>query len=74
MTLRLAIWRNVPTRRCADVKARLQWDIWINGDPIKATVKDGKVTLAGTVGSAIAKSRALDDAWVNGVTSWTPPA
>ena len=53
----------------ADVKARLQWDIWINGGLINPVVKDGKVTLTGTIGSAISKSRAYDDAWVNGVTS-----
>jgi osmotically-inducible protein OsmY len=53
----------------ADVKARLQWDIWVNGDLISPAVKDGKVTLTGTIGSAISKSRAFDDAWVNGVTS-----
>ena len=53
----------------ADVKARLQWDIWINGGLISPVVKDGKVTLTGTIGSAISQSRALDDAWVNGVTS-----
>ena len=53
----------------ADIKARLQWDIWINGELIKPVVEDGKVTLTGTIGSAISKSRALDDAWVNGVTS-----
>jgi len=51
----------------ADVKSRLRWDIWINGDLVNATVKDGKVTLMGTVGSAISKSRASDDAWLNGV-------
>ena len=51
----------------ADVKARLQWDIWINGDMVNATVKDGRVTLTGTIGSAISKSRAIDDALVNGV-------
>jgi osmotically-inducible protein OsmY len=53
----------------ADVKARLQWDVWINGDQISSAVKDGKVTLTGTVGSALGKSRAFDDAWVNGVMS-----
>jgi osmotically-inducible protein OsmY len=53
----------------ADIKARLQWDIWINGDQIASTVKDGKVTLTGTIGSALGKSRAFDDAWVNGVVS-----
>jgi osmotically-inducible protein OsmY len=53
----------------ADVKARLQWDIWINGGLISPVVKGGKVTLTGTIGSVISKSRAFDDAWVNGVTS-----
>ena len=53
----------------ADVKTRLQWDIWINGSPVTSSVKNGKVTLTGTIGSAISQSRALDDAWVNGVTS-----
>jgi osmotically-inducible protein OsmY len=53
----------------ADVKARLQWDIWINGDMISSGVQDGKVTLTGTVGTALSKSRAFDDAWVNGVMS-----
>ena len=53
----------------ADVKARFQWDIWINGGQINPVVKDGKVTLTGTIGSAISEDRAVDDAWVNGVTS-----
>jgi len=52
-----------------DVKARLQWDIWLNGDRLQTRVKDGRVTLSGTVGSAISKSRAFEDAWVNGVSS-----
>src|SRR5664279_1254276 len=53
----------------ADVKSRLLWDIWINGDQIAAAVKDGKVTLTGTVGSVLSRSRAFDDAWVIGVIS-----
>ena len=53
----------------ADIKARLQWDIWVNGDMTNVDVRDGRVTLTGIVGSAIAKSRASDDAWVNGVLS-----
>jgi osmotically-inducible protein OsmY len=53
----------------ADVKSRLQWDIWLNGDSLNTTVANGKVTLTGTTGSAIAKDRAFDDAWVNGVMS-----
>ncbi len=53
----------------ADVKSRLQWDIWLNGDSLNTTVTNGKVTLTGITGSAIAKDRAFDDAWVNGVVS-----
>ena len=54
----------------ADIKARLQWDIWIDGGLITPVVKDGNVTLTGTVGSAISHSRAFDDtSWVNGVAS-----
>lgn len=53
----------------SDVKARLQWDIWINGDLVNPVAKDGKVTLTGTIGSAISKGRAFDDAWGNGVMS-----
>ena len=53
----------------ADINDRLQWDIWINGNLIFTVVSSGKVTLTGSVGSAIGKSRAYDDAWVSGVTS-----
>jgi osmotically-inducible protein OsmY len=52
----------------ADVKAALQWDIWLNGELIDVHVNGGKVWLTGTVGSAIGKSRAVADAWPNGVT------
>jgi osmotically-inducible protein OsmY len=50
-----------------DVKSRLAWDVLVEHDPITATVKDAQVTLAGTVGSAAEKSRAVSDAWVDGV-------
>ncbi|HUJ09539.1 MAG TPA: BON domain-containing protein [Verrucomicrobiae bacterium] len=53
----------------ADVKARLRWDVWLNNDSINAIVQDGKVTLTGTVGSVLEKSRATGDAWVDGVFS-----
>jgi osmotically-inducible protein OsmY len=61
--------KRTDTEIAADITARLQWDVWINGELIKPVVEDGKVTLTGTIGSAISKSRALDDAWVGGVTS-----
>jgi osmotically-inducible protein OsmY len=53
----------------ADVQARFQWDIWLNGDALNAAVKDGTVTVSGVIGSAIGKARAADDAWVSGVVS-----
>jgi osmotically-inducible protein OsmY len=52
-----------------DITARLQWDVWIDGDLIKPIVKDGAVQLTGVIGSAISRSRAIDDAWVAGVTA-----
>jgi osmotically-inducible protein OsmY len=52
-----------------DVEQLLKWDIWLNGNPIKAAVKDGKVSLTGTVGSAISAAQAFNDGWVAGVTS-----
>ncbi len=53
----------------ADVQARLQWDVWLNGDPITVAVSSGKVTLGGALGSAAARWLAFDDAWVNGVAA-----
>jgi osmotically-inducible protein OsmY len=52
-----------------DITHRLQWDIWLNGDVVHLAVTKGKVVLTGSAGSAVAKSRAFDDAWVNGVMS-----
>lgn len=51
----------------ADANARIHWDVWINGSRVTATATNGVVTLHGVVNSAIAKSRAYDDAWVDGV-------
>ena len=51
----------------ADIQAVLHWDIWVTGYPIQVGVEDGNVTLTGTVGSVVEKSRVTSDAWVNGV-------
>jgi osmotically-inducible protein OsmY len=61
--------KRTDTEIAADVKSRLQWDIWLKGDSINTAVAQGKVTLAGTTASTIAKDRAFEDAWVNGVLS-----
>lgn len=52
-----------------DLTLRLQWDLWLNGDVVHPSVTNGNVVLSGVVGSAVARSRAFDDAWVNGVMS-----
>jgi osmotically-inducible protein OsmY len=51
----------------AEVKARLEWDIWLNRDTIAVSVMAGKVTLSGDLGAASDKWLAFDDAWVTGV-------
>ncbi len=61
--------KRTDTEIAADVKSRFQWDIWLDGDLVKSAVQAGNVTLSGTVGSAVGKSRAHDDAWVAGVAS-----
>lgn len=50
-----------------DVKSRLAWDVLVEHDPVTVAVKDAEVTLSGSVGSAAEKSRAVRDAWVDGV-------
>jgi osmotically-inducible protein OsmY len=52
-----------------DIASRLEWDIWVNNGVIAAQVMKGRVKLKGVVGTARERSRAADDAWVNGVTS-----
>jgi osmotically-inducible protein OsmY len=61
--------RRTDAEIASDVQAALNWDIWLHDYPIRAAVKDGQVTLSGTVGSAIQKFRADVDAWVRGVES-----
>jgi len=51
----------------ADVRSRLQWDIWVHSPSLKVKVKNGKVILSGKVGSAAERSRAHRIAWVTGV-------
>jgi osmotically-inducible protein OsmY len=53
----------------ADVKRRLESDVWVDDALVTVAVNDGKVTLSGMVGSAAEKSRAYSDAWVAGVTA-----
>ena len=51
----------------ADVRRILEWDVWVNESFIDASVKDGKVTLTGSVASAAQKTRAKSLASVAGV-------
>jgi len=53
----------------AEVEKTLQWDTLVDDALIAVKVKDGEVTLMGTVGSAAEKTRAYLDACVHGVKS-----
>ncbi|HEX4337240.1 MAG TPA: BON domain-containing protein [Polyangiaceae bacterium] len=55
-----------------DIRSRLSWDSLVENDPVGVYAKDGKVTLSGTIGSAAEESRAIVDAWVDGVVSVDP--
>ncbi|MBI3976939.1 MAG: BON domain-containing protein [Chloroflexi bacterium] len=46
-----------------DVESILFYDSWVPSEDIKIDVKEGVVTLAGTVRSAFEKRAAGDDAW-----------
>ena len=52
-----------------EIEARLANDVLVDDGLIAVRVKDGKVTLNGTVGSLAEKVRARMDAWVGGVDS-----
>jgi osmotically-inducible protein OsmY len=53
----------------ADIRRRLAADVWVGEQLVDVTVKEGEVTLSGTVGSAAEKTRAVLDAWVAGVAA-----
>lgn len=55
----------------AEIEQALHWDARVDDELIAISVKDGKVALAGFVGSAAEKARAVEDAWVDGVTEVT---
>lgn len=50
-----------------DVRAAIDRDVYLVGLPVNVEVADGNVTLTGSVGSAFAKERATQAAWVDGV-------
>lgn len=52
-----------------DIQQRLNWDSRLDDELVTVTVKDGKVTLSGSVGSDYEKSLARSDAWVGGTKS-----
>ncbi|MEE4364556.1 MAG: BON domain-containing protein [Desulfotignum sp.] len=52
----------------AEIEEGLLWDALVDHQLVEVKVKNGKVTLAGTIGSAAEKTRAISDSWVAGVT------
>ncbi len=57
------------TEIAEDVKGRLHWDALVDGAFIQTHVKDGVVTLTGSVGSASERERAHVLSWVRGVNT-----
>jgi osmotically-inducible protein OsmY len=53
----------------AEIKARLENDIRVDGYMVNVEVNNGHVELSGTAGSLQEKNQAMDDAWVAGVNS-----
>jgi osmotically-inducible protein OsmY len=53
----------------AEIEQALHWNDLVDDGLIDVAVKDGKVTLTGTVGSAAEKRQARFDAWCTGVSS-----
>ncbi|MBD3184206.1 BON domain-containing protein [Candidatus Poribacteria bacterium] len=51
-----------------DIKRRLDFDVWIDS-PVSVDVKNGEVTLEGSVVSEFAKQRVKSKSWVAGVKS-----
>lgn len=52
-----------------EVRAKLENDVWIDGEDIDVMVDNGEVTLNGTVGNPYEKHRAKLAAWVAGTDS-----
>jgi len=56
-----------PNRSDEDIRKEIEltfvWDTWVNYDEVKMEVRNGIVTLGGTVSSVISKRSAGDDAW-----------
>jgi len=52
-----------------DIVQRLRWDARIDDGLVDVEVKDGEVTLSGSVGSLYERSLCYGDAWVAGVES-----
>ncbi len=50
-----------------DIDSRLKYDVRVEESLIGVDVKDGKVLLTGSVGSAMEKQLAIDLSWVSGV-------
>lgn len=67
----LIIFNHKTTRSDADfandIEQALAWDTLVDDGLIQVSVKNRKVTLKGTVGSAAEKTRAITDAWLPGI-------
>jgi osmotically-inducible protein OsmY len=53
----------------ADIRSRLDWDPFVQHVVINVTVSQGRVELAGTVGSPVERRRVIAHAWVKNVVA-----
>ncbi len=51
----------------ADIKRRLEMDVWVFDETVEVQVEQGKVKLSGVVNSEKEKNRVRFDSWVSGV-------
>jgi osmotically-inducible protein OsmY len=68
LTSRRSIKRT-PAIVAGDIRSRLDWDPLVQRDPIRVSVRRGRVFLAGTTSSAAGRQRAIALSWVKGVTA-----
>lgn len=68
LAVRTPVERNDAEIR-ADIRQRLDWDLWVDAGLVRVAVEDGAVQLSGTVASAAERSRAARLARVAGVST-----
>ena len=61
--------KRTPALLAGDVRTRLDWDPLLQQASIRVSVRSGRVSLAGAVGTWAARRRVISHAWVKSVTA-----